>query len=138
MNGFYFDLTLDHCMLRNLYVYQCNFVLWTLWKSLLDLKTPFICLNFQGSLGITTNLKKYIGISRILKESNLFAMDILREFLESSTIHGLNYISTARVSSSRYFSSFHCFSPDQVGKDSLVFGCLCRIHRGWNPHCQVV
>ena len=33
-------------------------------------------------------------------------MDILREFLESSTIHGLTYISTARVCLNAFFSSF--------------------------------
>ena len=29
--------------------------------------------------------------------TKLFLMDILREFLESSTIHGLSYISTSKV-----------------------------------------
>ena len=36
-------------------------------------------------------------VAFILKPQNLSPMDILREFLESSTIHGLSYISTSKV-----------------------------------------
>ena len=67
------------------------------------------------------------------------AMDILREFLETSTIHGLTYISSARVSFCWAFYLFIIsFLPDQVGKGSLVFNCLSWVHRGWNPNWEVL
>ena len=67
------------------------------------------------------------------------AMDILREFLETSTIHGLTYISSARVSFCWVFYLFTIsFCPDQIGKGSLVFNCLSRVHWGWNPDWQVL
>ena len=65
-------------------------------------------------------------------------MDTLLEFLESSTIHGLSYLSTARVCFIVFFPIFIFFLSDKISKDSLVSCCLPWIHRGWNPYRQVV
>ena len=85
---------------------------------------------------------EFSGISRNHHKSQQIScnlgMDILREFLESSTIHGLTYISTARVGFCRFVSLFIVFPPDKVSKDSLDFSCLSWIYRGWNPHWQVL
>ena len=51
----------------------------------------------------------YDVLYQILTHQKVVAMDILREFLESSTIHGLSYISTAQV----ILASLHTLSyPD--------------------------
>ena len=63
-------------------------------------------------------------------------MDILREFLESSTIHGLIYISTAKVKLFEPFSE--SFVVDQVRKNPLVLSCLLWVHLGWCPDRQVL
>ena len=65
-------------------------------------------------------------------------MDILREFLESSTIHGITYISTARVSFQELIFNFIVILLDQVGKDSLVLDYLFWVHNSWNPYWQVI
>ena len=63
-------------------------------------------------------------------------MEILREFLESSTIHGLTYISTAQV-----FVVFPLFSMsflDQISQVSVACHCLSWFHRCWNSDWQVL
>ena len=63
-------------------------------------------------------------------------MDILQEFLETSTIHGLTYISTAKVGAT--FFSFYTFPIDLVGKDPVVWGCHTWVYRGWIPNRPVL
>ena len=83
-------------------------------------------------------------------------MEILREFLESSTIHGLSYISSSKVKPIKELFNtvlimsntvliicmitITCWwSPsDQDCKDPLVWHCLSRFHRCWNPNWQVL
>ena len=43
---------------------------------------------------------------------HLFVMDILEEFLESSTIHGLSYISASKVGEYKK----HCFDLSNLQK----------------------
>ena len=58
-------------------------------------------------------------------------MDILREFLESSTIHGLSYISTAQV----ILASLKTFSyPDKTREGSVEPCGACRFPLRWLPH----
>ena len=66
-------------------------------------------------------------------------MDILREFLESSTIHGLAYISTAKVS--QYIQFFWwsiSLYLDKASQDSMVGACMPWVHWSGNPYWQVV
>ena len=65
-------------------------------------------------------------------------MDILREFLESSTIHGLTYISTARVCLNTSFLIFTNPMSDEVSKDLMGSRRLPWVHRSWDPDQQVV
>ena len=65
-------------------------------------------------------------------------MDILKEFLDSSTIHGLSYISSAGVSFNVKFLHLTFIFSDEVGKDFMVSSCLLWVRRSWNPYCQVL
>ena len=75
---------------------------------------------------------------KFLIENRVNGMDILREFLESSTIHGLTYISRAGVSFCGTIVSYRNFLSDQANKDYLVYHCLSQFHWGRNPDRQVV
>ena len=72
-------------------------------------------------------------------------MEILREFLDSSTIHGLSYISSSKVSPtySRIYSIYHddallaqlhCRTSAWLCKDKISWWCqsivLCPLHQG--------
>ena len=66
-------------------------------------------------------------------------MDIFKEFLEVSTIHGLAYIASAKVSFFSFKISLlnHCnlVKTDQA---SVAWNCLSWVRRGWDPDWQVV
>ena len=73
--------------------------------------------------------------------SDWIVMDILREFLESSTIHGLTYISTARVRlvwCSLFLLQYMLFLADKDCKDFLGWSCMSWVHRSWDPDWQVL
>ena len=84
-------------------------------------------------------------------------MEILREFLESSTIHGLSYISSSKVGHITISFNIYNFHPwntrlvvkhgqvisfnvfsDQDSKDPLVWHRLSRFHWRRIPHWQVL
>ena len=71
---------------------------------------------------------KYLSLhlSPPLKATPSMKMEILREFLESSTIHGLTYISTARVSSCGFENGFdmYCYHTLPVKVLWCVVVCL--------------
>ena len=90
------------------------------WTSLLGFLTPVQCR--QGSHSVTS--KKHIcfwkwGTHReaMINGSSLYdstwivslqvKMEILREFLESSTIHGLSYISSSKVRPNNIYSAWY-------------------------------
>ena len=51
-------------------------------------------------------------------------MEVLREFLETSTIHGLFYISNAKVSHPGVQTLLHNFVSEQVGKGHMDHRCI--------------
>ena len=65
-------------------------------------------------------------------------MDILKEFLESSSITGLAHISSARVSSMYICVLFIVSFSDKALEDSMVLSCMPWFRWGWNPDCQVL
>ena len=65
-------------------------------------------------------------------------MDIIREFLESSTIHGLAYIATAKVFQWLPFIVLRPFLLVQGCKDFVVWDCLSWVCRRWDFDRQVV
>ena len=64
------------------------------------------------------------------------AMDILREFLESSTIHGLTCISTAKVSNNSFLCTTCVLILDNIRKMLLVHHCYSWFCRSWISYQQ--
>ena len=79
----------------------------------------------------------YITIILFKDSSSFSVMDILQEFLETSTIHGLTYISTAKVGAT-FFCFFILFPIDLVGKDPVVWSCHTWVYGGWIPNWPVL
>ena len=70
-------------------------------------------------------------------------MDILREFLEVSTIHGLAYISTAKVSlilpdKNFWIRTIRILLSDKVCKAVLAWNCVSWFYQLWDPDWEVV
>ena len=71
---------------------------------------------------VTKTNCNWLGIS----EEKYFAMEIFREFLESSTIHGLAHISSSKVSVHKvlHFCYLYMIFPDKDSKSSMGYSCL--------------
>ena len=68
------------------------------------------------------------------------AMEVLREFLETSTIHGLSHTSTAKVSRdvnlSGVLAHIKYLIAEQVGKGYMAYDSMPEFHGGWFPDKQ--
>ena len=146
MNGFVTRAKCN-CFKRTL-VCTCQVSFLAIVRKVLFLWALCLCLFKKKIVGSKIGVKclcrrKILGLRRERSKINLpppityqlpycFTMDILKEFLESSTIHGLAHISMAKVSYILFFFTIFLFS-EQISKDFMVWNSLSWVPWSWDP-----